>query len=79
MISSTKYFVFASPISYIILLLGGEDRINGLSPINKPIIILWFIVRLSLVIAFINFSPDPPKLKIRFPVKWESLSGRVKE
>jgi hypothetical protein len=38
--SSTEYFVFASPISYINLLVGGEDRIYGLSPVNTPIIIL---------------------------------------
>jgi hypothetical protein len=68
-ISSTKYLVFASPISYIIILVGDEDGFYGLSPFNKPIIILLFIVGLSLVIAVINFSPYPPKLSIRFPVK----------
>ena len=39
-ISSNKYFVFASPISYIFLLVGGKDGFNGLSPVNTPIIIL---------------------------------------
>ena len=67
--SSTKYRVFESPISYIFLLVGGEDGTYGLSPVNTPIIILWFIVGLSLVNVFINFSPDPPKLSIRLPVK----------
>ena len=77
-ISSTKYFVFAFPISYINLLVGGVDGFNGSSPVNKPIIILRFIVGLSLVIAVINLSPYPPKLSIRFPVKWESPDGRMK-
>ena len=38
--SSTKYQVFASPISYIYLILGGDDGTNGLSLKNTPIIIL---------------------------------------
>ena len=32
--------VFELPISYIFLLVGGEDGTNGISPVNIPIIIL---------------------------------------
>ena len=61
--SSTKYRVFASPNSYIYLSVGGEDGFNGSSPVNKPIITLWLIIELSLVIALIKLTPDPPKLR----------------